>query len=104
MLPTVPFIVLDQNAFRKPGLLTPAIQRARDTGAKVLIIDAAFIEMMKNAQWELTATKSLAGLAGCPELVSLGHGVPHLVRKEFETGAPAYRELEDVARTPPDGS
>jgi hypothetical protein len=50
MLPTVWYLVLvldldlDQNAFRKPHLLTPAIQRARATGAKLLIIDAAIME------------------------------------------------------------
>jgi hypothetical protein len=99
MLPTVPYLVIDQNAFRRPHLLNPAIQRASNTGGKLLIIDAAIIEMMKNAQWELTATKSLAGLAGCPALVALGHGIPDLMRAEFRTGQPAYAQLEDVERT-----
>lgn len=100
MLPTVPFLVLDQNSFRKPHLLDPAIKRARTTGAKLLIIDAAMIEMLKNPQWwEQTATRSLAALAACPELVALGHGIPDLMRTEFKTGTPAYYDLEDVERT-----
>ena len=100
MLPRLPFIVLDQNAFRKPALLTPAIELARRTNAKVLIQDAALIEMMKNKHWEDTVRRSLAGLVACPELVVLGRGVSDLMRLERDTGRPAHTELEDLERTP----
>jgi hypothetical protein len=95
-----PYVVLDQNAFRRPALLGPAIQRATSLGAKLLITEAAVIEMMKNPQWELTAERSLAGLAHSANLVALGRGVPDLMREEVATGRPAYGTLEDFERTP----
>jgi len=66
-------------------------RKARATGAKLLIHRRGDHRDDEERQWELTATKSLAGLAGCPELVSLGHGIPDLMRQEFQTGAPAQR-------------
>lgn len=101
MLPTVPFIVLDQNAFRPDrGLLDDAIRMAVDTGAKLLVIEAAMVEMLKNAQWEETARRSLAGLEQHSKLVALGRAVPELMRREFAGGRPGYYELEDLERTP----
>lgn len=100
MLLRLPFIVLDQNAFRKDQLLAPAIKRARDIGCKLLVLDAAIIEMTKNAEWELTTRKSFKLLAECPELVSFGRALPDLFRMERDRGRPCFSCLEDEEWTP----
>ena len=83
MFLAAPYIVVDQNAFRDPMLLGPALKHARDTGARLLVIDAAMLEMTKHPdRWESTMRQSLAPFAACPELVALGRGVPDLMKQE----------------------
>ena len=102
MLVMAPFIVLDQNALRKPELLGPAIERARLTRVQLLILDVAVLEMMKHpTKWEETSRGSLAGLAACAGLVSVGRGVPDLMKEERDSGVPAIASLVDRELTPP---
>ena len=102
MLLTAPFIVLDQNALRKPDLMGPAIERAYRSGAHLLILDIAVLEMMKHpSRWEETARHSLASLVGCREQVSIGRGVPALMKEERTTGVPALGSLIDQELSAP---
>lgn len=101
MFLAAPYIVVDQNAFRDPMLLGPALKHARDTGARLLVIDAAMLEMTKHPdRWESTMRQSLAPFAACPELVALGRGVPDLMKQERDEGRPAHTQLEETDRTP----
>lgn len=102
MLVMAPFTVLDQNALRRPELLAPAIERARKTRAQLLVLDVAVLEMMKHpTKWEGTTRRSLAGLAGCSDLVSVGRGVPDLMKEERDSGMSAIGSLVDPELSPP---
>jgi hypothetical protein len=91
----LPFLILDQNAFRDHTVFDPALERARSTGCKLMVIDAALIEMTKNIpHWEETTRRSFALLAQRPDLVTIGRAVPELLLLEHETGAPAFDQLE----------
>lgn len=67
MFLAAPYVVVDQNAFRDPALLGPAIAKAGATGVRLLVIDAAMLEMTKQPdRWESTMRQSLALFATCP--------------------------------------
>lgn len=97
-----PFIVLDQNALRKPAFLEPAVEQARRTHAQLLILDIAVLEMTKHpSMWEQTTRHSLASILKFRELVVIGRGVPDLMRDERATGIAALGAIADLERTPP---
>jgi hypothetical protein len=89
-----PYIVLDQNAFRRPHLLAPALAEARRHSLRLLVIDAAMVEMVKHPdQWELALRLTLRQLAAEPGLVVVGQGTPELLRMERNTGKPSYGQI-----------
>ena len=91
----LPFIVLDQNALSRDALLQPAIKEARAGGLKLMLTDAAVIELVEGADWERRFRAGLARLAPVPELVTFARSVPDLIRMEAATGRPAYDDIED---------
>lgn len=93
---SLPFIVLDQNALSRDAILQPAIAEARALGLKLLLTDAALIELIKGADWEGRMRAGLARLSAVPELVGIAYPVPELVRMESSSGSPGYDRLEAV--------
>jgi hypothetical protein len=92
----LPFIVIDQNALSRDAILQPAIAEARAYNLKLLLTDAALIELVKNANWEESIRAGLARLALVAELVSIARPVPELVRLEASSGSPGYDRLEAI--------
>ena len=52
----LPFIVLDQNALTRDEVLQPAIGEARRLDLRLMLTDAAFIELVEAVDWRLGAS------------------------------------------------
>lgn len=97
----LPYVVVDQNTMRDRAALEPVVADAARTGKKLLVIDAAMIEMTKSPSYESTLRASLALLARIADHVSVGRAVPDLLRREHATGMSARGEIVDDVLTGP---
>jgi hypothetical protein len=84
----LPYLVVDQNCLRDEIVLNERLIRAREYGELLVIPDTAFIEMTKNAKWELTIEKSLNILAKYPEGIVASYSPGQLLRMERDSGRP----------------
>jgi hypothetical protein len=84
----LPYIVVDQNCLRDETVLNERLIRAREHGELIVLADTAFIEMTKNAKWELTIEKSLNILAKYPEGIVASYSPGQLLRMERDSGQP----------------
>jgi hypothetical protein len=95
----LPYVVIDQNCLRDESILNERIIRARTHGELIVLADTAFIEMTKNAEWELTINQSLKILAKFPMGVVASYSPGQLLRMERDSGQ-ALCDIVDHNSTP----
>jgi hypothetical protein len=83
-----PYIVVDQNCLRDAEVLDRLVIKAKALNQVIVLPDTAFIEMTKNAQWELTIQQSLKVLAKYPAHVAASYSPGQLLRMERDSGQP----------------
>lgn len=95
----LPYIVIDQNCLRDEDILRERVTRARTHGELIVLPDTAFIEMTKNAEWELTIKESLRILAKYSAGVVVSYSPGQLLRMERDSGR-AHCDIVDHIATP----
>jgi len=94
-LPKQPYVVLDQNLFRKQDVIRDLLRRCCRDRMGVLVTDTAVYEFSKGPKAYGTWRHSLENLCAEPDLCFSGRSLGQMMREEIKTGQPMQNVVDE---------